>query len=264
MAKPKRRSAKASAKARSKSAAKSAVKKAPAGKKTPAAAQRAKPTLVVGNKNYSSWSLRPWLALKQTKQKFEEIVVPLRHPYTRGEILKHSPSGKVPLLTHGSVRVWESLAICEYLAEAFPAAKLWPQDPAVRAHARAVSNEMHAGFAELRRTMPMDIRNRWPKPPASDAALDDVDRVATIWRDCRKTYGAAGAHGRGPFLYGGFCIADAMYAPVCTRFVTYGVKLDPVAQAYVDAVVGHPSMIEWADAAAKEPWEIVYPAFNKP
>lgn len=169
-------------------------------------------TLVIGNKTYSSWSLRPWLALKQTGEPFTEILVPLDQPETRARIREHSPSGKVPHLTHGPVKLFESLAICEYLAETFPAARLWPADAAVRAHARAISNEMHAGFAELRRNMPMDVSHSWPARNRSRHCEPDIRRVTEIWRDCRERFGKPGAHGRGIS-----CSAASPSPTRCTR-----------------------------------------------
>lgn len=220
-------------------------------------------TLVIGNKTYSSWSLRAWLALKQTGRAFSEILVPLDQPDTRARILEHSPSGKVPYLTHGPVQVWESLAIGEYLAEAFPAARLWPADAAVRAHARAVSGEMHAGFAELRRNMPMDLSHSWPERNRAQHCESDIRRVTEIWRDCRERFGKVGAHGPGEFLFGGFSMADAMYAPVTTRFTTYGHRLDPDSMRYIEAVAAFPAMHEWIAAAKQEPWELTYEVFAR-
>jgi len=213
-------------------------------------------TIYLGNKNYSSWSLRPWLALKQTGAAFSEIVIPLDQPDSTANIMRHSPSGRVPALQHGTTLVWESLAICEYLAEAFPTARLLPPDPATRAHARAVSSEMHAGFAALRQHLPMDIRSRWPLGSRMDIVGRDIERVTAIWRACRERFGSRGANGRGDFLFGGFTIADAMFAPVATRFVTYGVPLDPVSATYVEALSEFPALQEWSAAAAKEPWTI--------
>lgn len=203
--------------------------------------------LVIGSKRYSSWSLRPWLALKQTGTPFEELVVTLRQPDTKARILQHSPSGKVPLLKHGSLIVWESLAICEYLAELWPEAGLWPQDRVARAVARSVSTEMHAGFMALRQHLPMDVCASTPMAALAPEVMADVDRIQKIWRDCRDRFGAGG-----PFLFGRFSIADAIYAPVATRFTTYGVELAPVCQAYVEAIWALPAMQEWKAAAEKE------------
>jgi glutathione S-transferase len=204
-------------------------------------------TLVIGNKNFSSWSLRPWLALKQTGAAFEEVLVPLRKADSRDRILAYSKSGKVPFLRHGSVDVWESLAICEYLAELFPAAGLWPADSAARAMARAVATEMHAGFVALRQNMSMDIKASKPGEGRTPEVAQDIARIAEIWHACRAAYGKGG-----PFLFGSFGIADAMYAPVVTRFATYGVELDSVCREYCAAVQAHPPMREWCDAARAE------------
>ena len=201
--------------------------------------------IVIGTKASSSWSLRPWLALKMTGEKFRETLIELRQPDTKKKILKHSPAGFVPILKHSKLVVWESLAICEYIADTFPKAKLWPDDRAARAVARAVATEMHGGFAPLRAAMSMDVKNRHPTPPMTPELKANIDRVTEIWRDCRKRFGKKG----GPFLFGRFSIADAMYAPVATRFVTYQVALDPVSAAYVKAVNDLPAMKEWIKAA---------------
>lgn len=215
-----------------------------------------KMTIVLGNKNYSSWSLRPWLALRQTGAAFDEVVIPLYVDGYKEQILRWSPGGKVPVLKHGDVTVWESLAICEYLADAFPEAGLWPADRSVRAIARAVATEMHGGFPTLRQNLPMDVSRRHPGGERIAKAKPDIDRVTATWRDCRTRFGEAGAHGSGPFLFGGFTIADAMYAPVVTRFRTYGVELGAVCAAYSDAVLGMPAMRDWMSAGAAEPWVI--------
>ena len=204
-------------------------------------------TLVIGNKVYSSWSLRPWIALKQAGIPFKEIRVPLYAPGSKETILSHSPAGKVPILHDGDVTVWESLAICEYLAEKFPEKKLWPADGAARALARSVSTEMHAGFAELRTHMTMNCRKRHPGKGRTPAVQQDIERIGAIWNDCRTRYGRGG-----DFLFGHFTITDAMYAPVVTRFVTYDVSLDPVASAYRDAVMALPAMQQWMKEAQAE------------
>ena len=215
-------------------------------------------TIYIGNKNYSSWSLRPWLALRQTGAAFEETMIVLDQPDSAANLRRHSPSGRVPLLRHGTLATWETLAICEYLAEQFPAARLWPADREARALARAVSNEMHAGFAELRDKLPMDISRRWPLANRMTQAGADIERITAIWRECRERFGNRGANGAGDFLFGGFTIADAMFAPVTTRFLTYSVPLDPVCTAYVAAMQRWPAMQDWADAAKAEPWVINY------
>jgi glutathione S-transferase len=206
-------------------------------------------TIFIGNKNYSSWSLRPWLALKATGAPFEEVVIPLDEPTTRATILKYSPTGRVPALIHEGLTVWESLAICEHLAEAFPEASLWPADRGQRAIARSVSTEMHAGFQDMRQHLPMNIRSSFPNRGVTAEVQADINRVSALWRECRKRV----AEGAGPFLFGGFTVADAMYAPVVTRFRTYKIELDDICQAYVDAVWALPAMQEWAVAAGNEP-----------
>jgi len=211
-------------------------------------------TLVVGNRNYSSWSFRGWLALKATGQPFEEVVVPLDRPESHEAIVRHSPSGRVPLLRHGEITVWESLAISEFLAETYPAAGLWPEDRVARACARAVASEMHAGFAPLRRDLPMDMRNHYPGRTIDGAAAGDIARILEIWRDCRGRFGLGG-----PFLFGEFTAADAMYAPVVSRFTTYEVTLDDVSAAYCDAMRGHAAYREWLAEAEREPWVIEEP-----
>ncbi|MBM3531789.1 MAG: glutathione S-transferase family protein [Alphaproteobacteria bacterium] len=208
-------------------------------------------TLIVGNKNYSSWSMRPWLALKRTGAAFEEIVIPLDRPETRAEIFKHSPSGFVPTLKDDELTVWDSLAICEYLAEKFPGAALWPQDPSARAVARSVSAEMHSSFSALRTNMPMNMRANLPGKGRAPGVQEDVNRISAIWRDCRARFGSGG-----PYLFGSFSIADAMYGPVVSRFVTYQVELDADAKAYVNTMWADPALAAWAESARREPWVI--------
>lgn len=182
-------------------------------------------------------------------------MIALDQPDSAANLRRHSPSGRVPVLQHGTLAVWETLAICEYLAEQFPAARLWPADRDARALARAVSNEMHAGFAALRDNLPMDISRRWPLGNRLAKAGADVERITAIWRECRERFGSRGA---GDFLFGNFTIADAMFAPVATRFLTYSVPLDPVCGAYVAAMQRWPAMQDWATAAKAEPWVINY------
>jgi glutathione S-transferase len=213
-------------------------------------------TLVIANKNYSSWSLRAWLMLKQVGVPFEEVVIPLRMPETRAAIMRYSPSGKAPCLIDGDVTVWESLAIGEYLAERFPAANLWPTDPRARALARAIANEMHGGFIPLRRSMPMNIRTNMPGWGMGSGVQDDINRIEAIWRDTRSRFGADG-----DMLFGHFTIADAMFAPVASRFHSYGVVLGGTASAYADALLAWPAMREWIAAAHAESWMI--PDFEK-
>ncbi|MHA7627896.1 glutathione S-transferase family protein [Corallococcus sp. M7] len=206
-------------------------------------------TLVVGSKNYSSWSLRPYLALAHTGQPFREVLVPLDTPETAALIAMHSPSGRVPVLKHGDTVVWDSLSICEYLAEAFSEAKLWPEDRAMRAMARSVTSEMHSGFTALRTNLPMDLTARKTVPGVDAPGVHaDVARIQALWAGCRERYGKGG-----PFLFGAFTIADAFFAPVITRFVTYGVPFRPENAAYRDAVLGLPAMIKWTEDARSEP-----------
>ena len=206
-------------------------------------------TLVMGNKNYSSWSLRPWLALKTAGADFTEIIIPLDRPETEAAIAVHSGAGRVPVLHHAERTIWESLAICEYLAELFPGAGLWPEDRDARATARSVSCEMHAGFAALRDNMPMNIRKSFPGEGRTPEVEDDIGRVQDIWQTCREQFG-----GGGDFLFGAFTNADAMFAPVVTRFRTYGVDLSETCRKYADTVWNMTEMQEWIAAAREEPF----------
>jgi glutathione S-transferase len=208
-------------------------------------------TLVVGNKNYSSWSLRGWLAARAAGVPFDEVLVRLSEPGSKAALLEHSPAGKVPVLKHGERTIWDSLAIIEYLAEICPDAGLWPADPAARAHARSIAAEMHAGFQALRAHMPMNLRKSLPGKGRGRDVAEDIERICAIWVDCRARYGALG-----PFLFGRFTAADAMYTPVATRFRTYAVELDDVCQDYVDAVLARPDFREWHEAALEEAWVI--------
>jgi glutathione S-transferase len=203
--------------------------------------------LVIGNKRVSSWSLRPWLALRVAGITFEERLVALRQPDSSANIRRYSPSGKVPVLIDGDLTIWDSLAICEYAAELACAFPLWPENRGARAVARSVSAEMHSAFMPLRQTMSMDVARtiELTEVPAEVAA--DIARIQAIWADCRKRYGAGG-----PFLFGRFSIADAMFAPVATRFVTYGVALTDDSRAYVDALFSLPAMQEWLAAGREE------------
>lgn len=207
--------------------------------------------LVIGNKTYSSWSLRPWLLLTQCGIPFSEIRIALYQAQGKVQARQYSPAGKVPVLLDGALRVWDSLAICEYLAERFPEQRLWPADPAARALARSISAEMHSGFTALREHMTMNCRKILPGKGRAAGVQDDIERIQEIWRDCRSRYGADG-----PFLFGQFSIADAMYAPVVTRFVTYVVALDPLSQAYVDHIWALPALQSWV-AQAREETEVV-------
>lgn len=208
--------------------------------------------LYIGNKNYASWSLRAWLALKATGTTFAEVVIPILAPGSKETLRQFSPTGKVPALHHGDIVVWDSLAICGYLADLFPDAGLWPADPAAKAMARSISAEMHSSFQALRSQFPMNIRKNVPGRPVSAEAQADIDRVVGLWRECRERFGKSA----GAFLFGRFTIADAMYAPVVTRFRTYQFALDREADAYCDAVTALPAMREWAEAAKNEPMVI--------
>jgi glutathione S-transferase len=206
------------------------------------------PQLVIGNKNYSSWSMRPWIALRAANIAFEEVFIPL---YTgaadKEKILSFSRSGKVPVLVDGDVTVWDSLAIIEYAAERFPEARLWPEDRARRAHARSISAEMHSGFMALRNECGMNL-HRPVKPIAlSDDAQANIARVQQIWTECRQRYGKAG-----PFLFGAFSGADAMYAPVVHRFRTYAIEVVPEAKAYMETMMALPAFQEWTRAGLAE------------
>ncbi len=203
-------------------------------------------TLVIGNKNYSSWSLRPWLAMKQAGLDFAEVRIPLDTPTTHQEIVRYSPSGRVPVLRDGDLTIWESLAICEYVAERF-APNLWPEDTVARALARSVSAEMHAGFVNLRQNLPLNCRARFPNWDINASVQADIDRITAIWQECRHQFSQGG-----DLLFGDFSIADAMFAPVVSRFITYDVKLDTVAQSYAEAVWALPAMQEWVTAASNE------------
>jgi glutathione S-transferase len=205
--------------------------------------------------------MRPWLALKKTGRKFREENILLRQAETKGRILDHSAAGQVPVLKHGAVTVWESLAICEYLADTFPEAELWPADPAARAHARSASSEMHAGFAALRENMPMDITHDRHRESRADLAQEDIARISQIWREARQKFGQTA---RGEFLYGAFTAADAMFAPVVTRFRTYGVMLDEVCARYMNAVLEWPGFKEWEAGALAETAVIEFDVFSRP
>jgi len=215
--------------------------------------------LVIGNKNYSSWSFRPWLAMKVAGIAFEETVISLEAKDFKARVMAVSGAGKVPVLIDGESRIWESLAILEYLAEKFPAAALWPKDERARAHARAIAAEMHAGFMPLRRLLPMNVW-RPVKPRAlDDGSKTDVARIDAIWRDCRARSGAGG-----PFLFGAFGAADAMYAPVVWRFHTYAVEVSDAAREYMRAMMTLPAWSEWRDAARREPWVLEHDEVDWP
>jgi glutathione S-transferase len=210
----------------------------------------AEASLTISSKNYSSWSLRGFLLCRMAGLDFDERVAPIDDPATRAELLLLSPSFLVPSLQHGKVKVWDTLAIAEYLNEIKPEAGLLPADPAARAHCRAVCGEVHQGFFNLRSALPMNLKARHPNFKVWAGAQADVDRIVAIWRQCLDAYG-------GPYLFGSSpTVADAMYAPVCTRFRTYDVELDAAANAYCDTILAMPAMVEWIAAARREPDEL--------
>ncbi|MGQ0673628.1 MAG: glutathione S-transferase family protein [Hyphomicrobium sp.] len=208
--------------------------------------------LVIGNKTWSSWSLRPWLVMKRYGLPFEEIEVRLRTPESKANILAHSAAGKVPALHNGDLLIWDSLAIIEYLADRHPDMPIWPRDPAARAIARAVSAEMHSGFQALREHCPMDFLATKPKDDLIEPVETNIRRIIELWRDCRQRFG-----GDGPYLFSEFSAADAMYAPVASRFRTYIPDLarygdDGTAGRYVSTLFALPEMAEWAEGARLE------------
>jgi glutathione S-transferase len=208
--------------------------------------------LVIANKLYSSWSLRPWLVMKAIGIEFEETVIPLRHPDTKERISKFSPTGRVPVLIDGEAVVWESIAIISHLADRFPDAAIWPDKgmPA-RAHAKAISVEMHSGFQALRQACPMNLGKRFACPELTEALLADIARLEEIWRDTRSRFGDGGG-----YLFGTFTAADAMYAPVVTRLDTYQLPVADDTRAYMDTVLNDPLFLAWKAQAFAEPWTI--------
>ena len=206
-------------------------------------------TLIIGNRNYSPWSLRPWLFMKHVGLEFEEILVPLDTPDTREQIDRYTPSGRVPVLRQGTLCVWDSLAICECVAEI--SGKGWPQAREARAVARAVCAEMHSGFATLRSLWPMNARARNRRTAVTAALEADVERIDESWNDCRGRFG-----GGGPWLFGEYSVADAMYAPVVLRFNTYGARISQTARWYMASVLEDPALQEWLQAAKQETWTI--------
>ncbi len=213
----------------------------------------AKPILVIGNKNYSSWSLRPYMALKQAGILFDEQLIPFGEPAFGKAIRKISGAGQVPVLLHGKTMVWDSLAILEYVAEQWPESSLWPKQAPARAMARSMCAEMHAGFKALRNACPMNIRRPASKISLADGVMHDVLRIEKLWEQSRANFGKGG-----PFLFGKFSNADAMFAPVATRFRTYDIKVSRASAAYVDAILSSQAYVAWAEAALQESW--IYPA----
>lgn len=210
--------------------------------------------IYIGYREVSSWSLRGWLPLRKAGVPFEETLIRYRLPEHKARLLAISPSGKVPLLVHRrdeqEVKVWDSLAIGEYLADLFPERRLWPEDPVARAFARSIAAEMHSGFRPLREHLPMALLEVTPKTIGDEEALADIARVTALWREARERWGAANG---GPWLFGHFTIADAMYAPIVTRFRTYGTEVDPVSRAYMDAVLADPDFMAWEAQARLDP-----------
>lgn len=207
--------------------------------------------LTIGNKLYSTWSMRPWLVLSAFGIPFEEMVISLSDADFKARVMAISPAGKVPILEDDGVVVWETLAIIEYLAERFPEHAIWPRDVAARAHARAVSNEMHAGFTALRGACPMNLGKRFANKDRGEGVTRDVARIEQIWSEARSRFGASAG---GPFLYGAFSAADAMYAPVVARLDGYSVPVSEASEAYMAAVQAHPAYVSWRTAGLAEPW----------
>ncbi len=217
--------------------------------------------LLIGNKCYSSWSLRAWLLMRATGIAFTEQLVLLDEPGFKEAIFAAAPGsgGTVPTLVDGDIAVWETLAICEYLHDTQPQAGIWPRDKAARAHARAISSEMHAGFTALRGACPMNLGKRFATRDRGPGVGRDVERLTGLWQQARERFGAGG-----PFLYGEFSAADAMYAPVVTRLDTYGIAVDPVSQDYMQAVLALPAYREWLAAALAEPWVVAQDEVDEP
>src|SRR5580700_5630755 len=207
--------------------------------------------LIIGNKNYSSWSFRPWIAMKVAGIAFDEQVIPFNDPDFKQTVLAVARNGKVPALDDGGVHVWESVAILEYLADKFPRAGLWPSGSSAPAHARAIAAEMHAGFLALRRECPMNFWRPVLRRDLSPDAVANVARIDAMWSDCRARFGQGG-----PFLFGSFGAADAMYAPIVSRFHTYAVEVGAPSRTYMAAVMALPAWSEWKDAALNEPWVV--------
>lgn len=212
-------------------------------------------TLVIGNTNYSSWSMRGWLAMKRTGIDFSLLRLPMDTPEFEKQIGQYSPSRRVPVLLHEDLVIWDTLAIVEYLAERFPAAALWPDSQRLRTLARSVCAEMHSGFAALRSALPLNVRARGRHVELNPATIADIQRISAIWQDCREAAGAQTRHG--PWLFGEFSAADCFYIPVALRFVTYAIGLVGYASEYVSTVAADPLVLEWCAMGAAEPETIV-------
>ncbi len=211
------------------------------------------PTLIIANKCHSSWSLRPWLLMREFGISFDEVLIPFSDPIGNAEwkekVRKYSPGGKVPALVDRDAVVWESIAIMDYLADLYPDLPVWPKGRPARAMARSIAAEMHAGFAALRKACPMNLGKKFAARDRGPEVAKDVARIVEIWTTARERFGQGG-----PFLFGAFCAADAMYAPVVTRFETYSLPADPVCRRYMDAILGTEGFQEWRAAALEEPW----------
>ena len=207
--------------------------------------------LIVGNRLYSSWSLRAGILLRAFDVPFDETVIAMYKDNSKSEMLRYSPTGKVPVLVDGDITVWESLAICEYIADAFPNKNIWPKDKAARAHARAASSEMHSSFMGLRSTCPMNLTKTFVPKDRGEACAADIVRLQALWAEARARFGADG-----PFLYGEFSAVDAMFAPVVTRLDTYQIAVNSETRAYMDAVLNHPAFLSWKADAFKEVWAL--------
>lgn len=219
--------------------------------------------LIIANKLHSSWSMRPWLLMTHFGIPFEEVLIPFGptfdDPDWKRQVKAHNPAGKVPALVDGETQVWESLSIIEYIADLRPDLAIWPRDRAARALARNVASEMHAGFSALRNACPVNLGKRHAPRDRGPKVAADVARITQIWNDCRARHGQGG-----PFLFGAFSAADAMYAPVCTRFRSYSISVDPVSEAYCDAIYALPAFKLWRDAALQEPWIVPEDEMDEP
>ena len=218
--------------------------------------------LAIGTKAYSSWSLRPWILLKAHDIAFEEDLIPLDTPEFRPRVNAYNAGSTVPILVDDDVTVWESLAIMDYLAERFPEKAIWPKERKARAFARVISNEMHAGFRGIRAACPMNLRKRYAEMDRGELVAKDIARTTTILRQAIETYGKPS--GLGPYLFGSFTAADAMYAPLVSRFQTYSIKVDPVIRAYMDAVFDHPAFVEWHKAAMADTQIVAHDEVDEP
>jgi glutathione S-transferase len=217
--------------------------------------------LAIGNKAYSSWSLRPWILLRVLGIPFEEDLIPLDTPEFRPRVAAYKAGSTVPILVDGDVTVWESLAIMDYIGERFPELPVWPQERRARAFARTVAAEMHAGFRGLRAACPMNLRKRYAPMDRGELVAKDVSRAKHLWRTARSEFGEPAG---GPFLFGAFCAADAMFAPMVTRFQTYSIPVEPEIRAYMDAVLDLPPFKEWQEAGMRESWVVAHDEVDEP